>query len=342
MSNLEPLDPATGVEMYLDSRRQEISDQTYQSHRYRLKAFLAWCDEVGIDDLNDLGGRDLHRFKIHRRDVDDLKPVTLQGQLSTLRQFVRFCETIDAVQPGLHEKIMLPSTSAEEDSRDSLIEPDHAEAVLEYLDQFEYASRDHAIFALAWEISCRTGGLRAPDLDDVDVENRALAIRHRPESDTPLKNGTAGERDVSLSPELTKVLDDYVSYRRIDAVDEYGREPLFTTQHGRISRGSVRNTFYRVTRPCVIGQPCPHDRNPADCEAMEHSYESLCPSSVPPHDVRRGSITEYRGRDVDADLVSERVDATEEVIERHYDQRSHRERMEKRRRQLENAEHSKE
>ena len=43
--DLEPLDPWTGKEMYLESRRTELSDRTLQSHHYRLKQFARWCDD---------------------------------------------------------------------------------------------------------------------------------------------------------------------------------------------------------------------------------------------------------------------------------------------------------
>ena len=33
-NNLDMLDPETGVQMYLDSRRHEVADATLQSHRY--------------------------------------------------------------------------------------------------------------------------------------------------------------------------------------------------------------------------------------------------------------------------------------------------------------------
>lgn len=39
-ANLEPLDPATARDMYLDERRSELADETIQSHAYRLKQFV--------------------------------------------------------------------------------------------------------------------------------------------------------------------------------------------------------------------------------------------------------------------------------------------------------------
>ncbi|MFC7073248.1 site-specific integrase [Halovenus rubra] len=113
---LEALAPEDAVKLYVQHREGEISSETLKSHGYRLQQFAEWCDDDGIHNLNNLTGRDLHRFRVHRQDNDGLKPVTLQGQLSTLRVFLNFCESIDAAEEGLHEKILLPHVS-EADSR---------------------------------------------------------------------------------------------------------------------------------------------------------------------------------------------------------------------------------
>lgn len=90
--------------MYLDERSHELADATIQSHRYRLKQFVQWCDQEDIENLNNLSGRDVHGFRVKRRNEDDLATATMKGQLATLRVFLRFCATIDAVEPGLDEK----------------------------------------------------------------------------------------------------------------------------------------------------------------------------------------------------------------------------------------------
>jgi hypothetical protein len=41
---LDPLDSERGRQMYLDERRYELADATLQSHSYRLKQFVAWCE----------------------------------------------------------------------------------------------------------------------------------------------------------------------------------------------------------------------------------------------------------------------------------------------------------
>ncbi|WP_251342682.1 hypothetical protein [Haloplanus halophilus] len=77
--DLDPLSPDTALERYLDHRSGEISDQILQTHRYRLGSFVERCEEDDFHNLNDLTGRDLHAYRVERREEGDLKPVTLQG-----------------------------------------------------------------------------------------------------------------------------------------------------------------------------------------------------------------------------------------------------------------------
>ncbi|MCU4972917.1 tyrosine-type recombinase/integrase [Halobacteria archaeon AArc-m2/3/4] len=337
MSDLDPLGPWEAVDMYLEHRRDELAERTLSSHFYRLKQFCEWCDEEEIDNINDVNGRTLHRYKVYRRDEQGVAPTTLKGDFDTLRMFIGVCEALDAVEQGLKSKMLIPSVTGAEGVREQTLETNRAEEVLGHLERYEYASRTHAMLQLVWHVGMRTGGLRTIDLDDCDLEGEApgIAIRHRPETDTPLKNQEAGERDVNVSEEVAAVLRDYIDVNRNDVTDEYGREPLFTSPHGRVSRACVQDWFYRSTRPCVIGNPCPKGRDPNECEAMEPNLATLCPDSVAPHAVRSGSITYQRRQGVPPEIVSDRVNASEDVIEKHYDMRTHRDRMQQRRQHLE-------
>ena len=67
----------------------------------------------------------------------------------------------------------------------------------------------------------RMGGSRALDLDDVLLDRQLLQLVHRPETETPLKNGGRGERLVAISSEFVKLLEDHIRDRRIDTDDRY-------------------------------------------------------------------------------------------------------------------------
>lgn len=196
---LQPIAPEAAVDLYLEHRRDEISDKTLSSHRYRLEAFAEWCEEEAeIHNMNDLTGRDLHSYRVYRREEGDLKAITLQGQLSTLRVFLKFCASIDAVPEGLNEKILLPTVSESEEASRTTLDPDRAKRILDYLGTYRYASRQHVILTLLWETGMRMGSARSIDLEDYDPDAPGIHLVHRPDQDTPLKNKERGERWVAL------------------------------------------------------------------------------------------------------------------------------------------------
>jgi hypothetical protein len=69
---------------------------------------VRWCGEHDIENLNDLTVRDLHEFRLWRKSDDDLNTVTMQTQMSTLCVLINWCRSIEAVDPNLHDKILIP------------------------------------------------------------------------------------------------------------------------------------------------------------------------------------------------------------------------------------------
>ena len=92
---LEPLAPAEAMQMYLNERRHELTDATIQAHRYRLKQFVLWCEQDGIDNLNEFSGRDIHRFRVKRRNEDDLATASMKGPMNATLSPLR--AAVDAV-----------------------------------------------------------------------------------------------------------------------------------------------------------------------------------------------------------------------------------------------------
>jgi len=323
---LEPIEPERAVELYLARREDDASANTLQSHEYRLKHFIRWCDQENIENINELTGRRLYEFRLWRKEDGDLNTTTVRTQLSTLRAFIKFCESIEAVEDNLHEDIALPALKNGEGVRDVMLEADRAEEILAYLNRFEYASRKHLVFSLLWETAMRTGALHSLDVRDLDEDRGALRLRHRPDTGTSLKNGNHGERVIAITDKVCRLVSDWIEYNRPDVTDEYGRQPLVATEHGRILKGNIRNIIYRTTRPCLTQKECPcgnRGQTPSKCE-----------SSVSPHALRRGSITHHLKRDVPQAVVSDRADVSPSVLSEHYDRMSQEEKMEQRREYL--------
>ena len=323
---LEPIDPSTARELYLDHKATHCTEATVEGHYYRTKHIVAWCDENGIDNLNHLTGRHLHEFRLWHMEEHDINQLSLRQHMCTLRVFLKWAASIEAVPPNLHDKVMVPQVGRDERQRDDMLDADEAGELLEYLSKYHFASRRHVIIALLWETGIRVGAANSIDLADVHLDEGYMDLVHRPDQGTTLKNGKTGERPVAITDGLAQLLGEYIEHNRIGAVDDSGREPLVTSDHGRLSRTSYRRTVYQTTAPCFRDQPCP------DCV---DSPERKCPEAVSPHAIRRGSITHYLTEDVPTEVVSDRMNVSRDVLDQHYDRRSNKVKLEQRRGYLE-------
>ena len=228
--------------------------------------------------------------------------------------------------------MLIPELDKHQLARNHDLRPERVEDLLDHYREFAYASREHVILELLFHVGCRVGALHGVDVADYYPDEQFMEFVHS-EPETPLKNDVHGERPVALSERIVEVIEDYRRVNRPGASDDQGRPPLVATTRGRMSISAMRATVYRMTRPCGYDE-CPHDCGPENCEAMQTGRASKCPSSRAPHDVRAAAIMRMRGLDVPAEVVSARVNATQEVIGDYYDERTPRERVERRRSKL--------
>jgi site-specific recombinase XerD len=324
--------PERAVERYLNERKADLADSTYYNHSSMLKQFVEWCEQEGIEAVNDLDSFHVSDFKIHRRDEDGINNVTLYNQMTTLKLFLQWCESRGLVE-GLSESMILPERG--DAARDTMIEPDEARRILQYLYKYDYASQQHALFALLWDTGFRLGTVLALDVDDYHADGMYVEVHHRPEDGTPLKNQEKAEREVNLHEWVREVLDDYVADRRPDVTDENDRRPLIATKHGRPSRTTLRKRIRCLTRPCECTGKCPRGRDLDECEATTYTYAARCPGSVPPHALRRSATTAWLNDGHSKELVSDRMNVSKKILDKHYDGRSESEKRELRREMFE-------
>lgn len=207
-TDLEPIEPDQALDLYLEDKARECQDSTVRSHRSRLGFFIDWCAEHAIGNLNDLSARNVHEFRVWQRE--DLNVTSEKTQMDTLRVFIRWCETIDAVQPGLFKKIKSPDIPDGGNVRDTTLTGDQATAILDHLEKYEYATVEHVTWLILVETGMRMGGVHCLDVGDYHPEGESphLTLAHRPESDTPLKNGSSGNRPVGITAGACEVIND--------------------------------------------------------------------------------------------------------------------------------------
>lgn len=338
LDQLEPLEPVEGVSRYLESRT-DISDSTKGDYKRSLLYLPEFCDERDIENLNDLSTRRIDDYRLWRKyescdSTDELAPKTMRDEMFLLRDYLRYLESIDAVKSGLADAVQIPSLDDGDGVRDYDLENETVEEILEYLEKYAYASTEHVVWILCCRTGRRPGGLYSLDVDDVylDGEEPYISFNHREQ--TRLKNDSKSEKEVNITEEVATVLRDYIADVRPDVVDG-DRAPLIASSDGRLSISTMRKYFYKFTRPCAIGNPCPHNRNPDDCEAADNiDTASKCPSAAPPYATRHGHITMLRRQGVPIEIISDRCDVSPEIIKKHYDERSEKEKRERRRKIL--------
>lgn len=304
---------------FLESKKGVVKQSSYRAYRYPTRHFVQFLERNGVDSMLEVEGYHIENWKITRKD-EGIRPATLKNNTKKIKTFLIWCESVGYLLPGVGEAVQIPDIPEDDEASHERITVEEAEAVLDYLSTYEYASRQHAIFFTLWETGCRVSGAIALDVGDFKPEKSVLELRNRRDTGTPLKNGNKGERNVTISEELTRVLKDYVEVRRPDVVDEFGREPLFCTPNGRITRQRVYKNVTGFTRPCIYSGTCPMDRDIDSCTWTKKVKAFGCPSSVSMHPVRRGSITHHLNVGWPKEKVSERCDVSMGTLEKHYNE----------------------
>lgn len=331
----EDLGIAEAVDRFIRKRQTEATDRTIRSYRARLARFVEYCDDVGIQSVDELRPYDIDEFDLHLRE-QDLAATTVKGHLTTLRVFLKYAASIGAVGEELPDAVSPPTLDADAESSDERLAPDDAKRGLSFFrDSTKYFGVPmHAFLEVAWHTGARMGSIRGLDMDDYDAEDGVLAFRHRESTGTPLKNKSAGERLVGIPPEVGEALDTYIARERSDKRDDHGRQPLFCGRQGRPSFATLRAWSYQATQPCLWTE-CPHGRRRPSCEYTERSHASKCPSSRSPHRIRTGSITWQLNRGLGIETVATRVNAAPSTIRRYYDAATQEEEFEERRQSVE-------
>jgi len=327
---LKPTPPEDAKKRYLKEKRTYVSDKTLYNYTTALDQFVDWLIDNGYYSLSDVDSDVIDQFKEYR--LQNVKPITARNDMRTVKNFIEFCESIQAVPVGLNELIRIPKVKEEDELCDDILGRDEAQSILSHLSKFDYASNRHVTILLLWKCGMRIGGLRALDVNDFDEGRPAIEIRHRAEKGTPLKRKANSERDVIITPEVAEVVADYIENNRPAVTDDYGREPLIATRQGRAARTTITRHVYTATRPCFHnGGSCPFDENPETCEATKWNKSSQCPGSVSPHALRRGYVTAARNAGQPKDVTGERVNMSGNILDKHYDHGSVEEKAERRR-----------
>ncbi len=337
LPSLDPMAPDEAVKRYLDYRGDEITRSTREEYEAELRLFAAFCGRHEIANLNDLSGRDIDDYRHWRRnqssDEGTLSTKTMRDVMYLIRNFVSYLSSIEAVPTRLEDKIEIPNLADGDGVRDTKLDTDRLNRIISYVHKHEYATREHVIWLLLSTTGRRLGGIHSIDLCDLhlDIDEPYIEFRHNP-PETRLKNANKGEGPTSIDPGVAEVVKAYVDHNRKEVETDSGRNPLLTTYNGRIAKSTIRQYIYKWSRPCMVGGECPHDRDPSECVAAQTQGDaSKCPSTRSAHSLRHTYITQKLRDGVPKGVLSDRCDVGEDVLDKHYDERTAEEKLERRR-----------
>ena len=147
-TDLQPLTPEDAKQRYLRALEDDKAEGIIRTRDYKLRHFVRWCNERGIENLNNLNRRDLEDYKHWRKGDGNLKKTTVRTQMSVIRQFIEYCGRINGVHPQLYEQVILPSLEKGENRSEDTIESERIQDILGFIEKFEYATRDHVVLLL--------------------------------------------------------------------------------------------------------------------------------------------------------------------------------------------------
>jgi site-specific recombinase XerD len=318
-SDAPDLDIEDAIDLFINRNRPDWKGETARTYRKWLDTFEKYADEDELERLSDLEMWKVGQYTDYLL-TQGYARVTVQSKQKQARRWLKWLESQGYVPVGTHLAIEPLKLDDQEQTSQDILKPDSLQTFLsEYRDSTQWrGTRRHALLEVIGHTGARRSCIRALDVDDYDPDARTLQFINRPETGSRLKNGSAHERKVILSPEPNSVLEYYVERERHRKHDEHGRRPLFASTRGRPTKSSITNWLYQATQPCLY-RSCPHGRKRHKCEWTDQNHASKCPSSTSPHPIRRGSITWQLNIGRSVENVADRGATTPSVIRRYYD-----------------------
>lgn len=163
---------------FLRARKVEgRSSETINFYTGKLKFFLRFCEDAGINDIEQIDANLLRRFMLHLEESGNNNGGR-HAYYRSIRAFMRWYES--EYEPDAWKdptkKVKAPKVDI-----DPLppVEMDTVRAMLRTCNDTEYAgARDRAVIILLLDTGARRGELVSIDLADVDIDNGVILLRH--------------------------------------------------------------------------------------------------------------------------------------------------------------------
>lgn len=310
-------------ERFLDRRRNR-SPTTISQYKRTIPDFIEYAESQSVETPLGLSTDLIDEY------IDELferygSDATILTYTKNARVWLQWLNARDQCSERIYQLLSKDQLGLSPKARDKAIPASTAQHIIDKLSRQRRGTHLHAVTELVWNGGPRIGDIHSADLADFNPSTNTLKFRHRPELGTRLKNGSKdddtagdGERDILLKDRVVEALEQYIDMERPGVTDDFGREPLFATSHGRAARSTLRRWIYEATS-CRWAPDTPD--SPA-CDGDCDPDENVCQRSFYPHAIRRGAIVHHLSGDLRQDRASQRFDVSVAILEKHYDPRS--------------------
>ncbi len=208
------------------------SSRTLETYRERLGYLLAFLEERGIEELEDIRPGDLDAYVVGLRRRD-LSPVTIAGRIVCIKAFFSWCVNRGHLERSPADHLRKPRL--ERGGRAVAMARGDLEKLL--IEAERGRPRDLAVLLFLADTGCRVGELVSLRVSDVDVVGREAWV-----------NGKTGGRWVDFTGRTAKAVEAWLTVR------DGPEESLF-----RMTADAVRKMLRRLAkRAGVEGRVNPH------------------------------------------------------------------------------------
>lgn len=274
---------------YMESERR-LSPLTVDNYRRDIERFVAWWQErhTAVQfDVTVVEPADVREWIVHRMDVDKVKPVSMNRQLSSLKSLFRYLRKQGEINTDLFCKIIslrvphnLPAFVSETRMERMLCNVRRESARSQFKEQ-------RRALVVAMFYGC---GLRLAELMQVklsDIGDGVLRVRGKGDK----------ERCIPLLPELEARIESYLQCALSEGVlsQRVGDTPLILSDKGVAwSRSSIQRTV------------------------VAHMREANIPGKKSAHILRHTFATHLLNRDADVRVIQELLGHSSLSTTQHY------------------------
>lgn len=160
------------IEEYLDSLRAAgRSAETCKQYRWQLLRWRAWCANAGVTRLEDLTKAALRRWAASLRD--HWQPATCRVAVISIKGYLRWCSEEGTAPAELAEALKTPKRPRRQQRTITTAE---FAALLAACGTDPVGLRNRALLLLAFDSLLRAGELCRLDVNDIDLQRRAVLV----------------------------------------------------------------------------------------------------------------------------------------------------------------------